>query len=68
MAIWGWMLSPCVQRAVHDVVNTAVEAGIANAVEGSSFALASRAASDAILSGLLAIGILQVIHAHSAIA
>ena len=47
------------QRAVHDVVNTAVEAGIANAVEGSSFTVASRAAFVAILAGLLEIGILQ---------
>eukprot|EP01050_Picozoa_sp_SAG11_P002394 SAG11_NODE_121_length_15851_cov_6.082466_4_plen_360_part_00 len=47
------------QRAVHDVVNSAVEAGIANAVEGSSFTVASRAAADAILAGLLELGLLQ---------
>eukprot|EP01047_Picozoa_sp_COSAG01_P067219 COSAG01_NODE_9444_length_2446_cov_1.365999_3_plen_222_part_00 len=47
------------QRGVHDVVNSAVEAGIANAVAGSSFTVASRAASEAILAGLLALGLLQ---------
>eukprot|EP01045_Picozoa_sp_COSAG04_P027407 COSAG04_NODE_4006_length_2364_cov_2.170861_2_plen_166_part_00 len=47
------------QRGVHDVVNAAVEAGLANAVEGSSFSAASLAASHAILAGLLELGLCQ---------
>ena len=47
------------QRAIHDVVNAQVEAGIALVVEGSSFAAASRASAETMLGGLLDLGLLQ---------
>jgi Xaa-Pro dipeptidase len=47
------------QRAIHNVVNAMVEAGIALVVEGSSFTAASRASAETMLAGLLELGLLQ---------